>query len=651
MSRTTTLSNFPAIAVLISAAMWWAADTKAVSVDLVRDGVPSASIVVAKQPTRSAQLAAVELQYHIQKITGATLPIVADDQSPKGPRILVGESAATQSLNLRNVDFSPQEYLIKFLPETIVLMGRDKEDRGAFDYTNVTTYPNLCHEQATCYAVYDFLERHAQVRWCLPTELGVCCPTAKTLQISGDEVRRSPAMKYRMEIDSLSYPGDLCGDTVALKTPPSPLPARETHLFYLRHRLGGTPYTANHSLYGYYDRFWKEGDAEPGPAFEQFHPEYFAQGYQGKPPQMCYTNPGLVRQVIQDARDYFDGKGLKTKAPAQGDYFPVVPMDCSQFCKCDKCAERLSKKASRGDSLFSNDMASNYLFAFVNEVAREVKKTHPHKYIAALAYNYFAYPPSGVQLESNVSIQLCLQSRNIYCRKTQQNDRAILDAWANESVDRPKLLWLYYCFPSLVATQPAFLFSGNQPPFRCFPAFFAHTIVEQMGSYRKAGISGVLYQPAYIAHNQKSPLLDQLEFYVTWKLADDPTLDGNALIDEFFTRYYGSAAVPMKAFYELVERTYANPANYPKKALDRVSIIAGGDFVIGNHQSEEIAWKYLGNPERMDQLKKLMDRAVAAAETDIEKQRVALFERGIWQYMQNGRNAYLQRSREIRKRP
>lgn len=644
MSRTTITSSLSAIIVFISAAALCAADVNAVSVDLVRDGVPVASIVVAKQPTRSAQLAAVELQYHIQKITGARLPIVADDQSPKGSQILVGESAATQLLNLRNDDFSPQEYLIKFLPDAIILMGRDANDRGTLDYAEVTTFPNFFHEQGTCYAVYDFLERHAQVRWYLPTELGECCPTAKTLQVSGEEVRRSPAMKYRMASSFGTFPADLCGDTVPLENPPPHLPAREQHLFRLRHRLGGMPYSANHSLYGYYDRFWKEGDAEPGPTFEQFHPEYFAQGYQGKPPQMCYTNPDLVRQVIQDARDYFDGKGLKTGSHAQGDFFPIVPMDNSQFCKCDKCAERLLEKATRGDGHFSNDRVSNYFFAFVNEVAREVKKSHPQKYISALAYNYFVYPPTEFKLESNVSIQLCLVARNIYCRETQRNDRAILDAWTGESVDRPKLLWLYYCFPSLVATRPLFLFSGDLPPFRCFPPFFAHTIVEQMEAYRKAGISGMMYEPSYIAHNQQSVLLDQLEFYVTWKLADDPTLDGNALIDEFFTRYYGSAAAPMKAFYELVEQTYANPANYPKTFLDRVGAIYGGDIVIGNHQSEEIAWKYLGNPQRMCQLKKMMDRAVAAAETDIEKQRVALFEKGIWQYMQAGRNAYLQRS-------
>ena len=192
--------------------------------------------------------------------------------------------------------------------------------------------------------------------------------------------------------------------------------------------------------------------------------------------------------------------------------------------------------------------------------------------------------------------------------------------------------------------MPSFLFAGNQPQFRCFPPFFAHTIVQQMDAYRKAGISGLSYQPAYIAYCQRSALMDQVEFYVTWKLADDPSLDGNRLIDEFFDRYYGSAAAPMKAFYERVEKSYADPANYPPAFVKRFGTVQGGDLVIGNHQSEEIAWKYLGTETRMAELEQLINEARTAAKTDVERQRVALFDRGIWQYMQAGRKAYLQKA-------
>ena len=45
---------------------------------LTTDGKPNATIVVAENPTPSANLAALEVQYHIKKITGAVLPIKSD---------------------------------------------------------------------------------------------------------------------------------------------------------------------------------------------------------------------------------------------------------------------------------------------------------------------------------------------------------------------------------------------------------------------------------------------------------------------------------------------------------------------------------------------------------------------------------------------
>jgi hypothetical protein len=629
------------LALVLGSSASGAVDAGAAPFELVRGGASTATIVLAEHPTRSASMAAAELQYHIRRITKATLPIVDDRQTIAGNRVLVGESRATLSFGLNNDDFGHQEYLIRSLPNALILMGRDRDDRGKFDYDDAETFPNQFDEQGTCYAVYDFLERCAQVRWYLPTELGLCCPAVKTLQVSGVEVRRSPAMKYRdAGFSYCSFPADLCGDTVNGPNRPPEMSLREHRIFAMRHRLGGMPYVATHSLEGYYDRFWKDAEAEPSAAFEAFHPEYFAQGYPGKPPQMCYTNPGLIEQVVQDARNYFDGRGGKSHPSAAGDFFSVVPMDNSQFCKCQNCRERLKGAAKRGDGQFSNDLASDYLFAFVNEVARKVRKSHPRKYISTLAYNCFAYPPSAFTLECNVSVQPCLIARNIFSPEIQRNDRAILDAWAAESAERPRMLWLYYCFPSMVAAYPSLLSSGDEPQFRCFPGFFAHAIVKQMGDYRKAGIRGIFYEPAYMAHMQRSALMDQLEFYVTWKLADDPDRDGHALIEEFFDRYYGSAATPMKAFYELVEQTYADPANYPP-TFKIAAKLHDGEIVLANHQTEEAAWRHLGTEARMARLGRLMDEARTAARTEQEKQRVCLFDRGIWQYMQAGRSAWL----------
>jgi len=122
-----------------------------------------------------------------------------------------------------------------------------------------------------------------------------------------------------------------------------------------------------------------------------------------------------------------------------------------------------------------------------------------------------------------------------------------------------------------------------------------------------------------------------LELYLTFKLADDPDLDGEALIAEFFTRYYGPAAAPMKALYCAIEDAYSNPAGYPESIRTSPA---------HQHQTAQLAWGSLGTPERMEQFAKLMNQARAAAETPDEKARVALFEKGIWAYMVEGRKLH-----------
>ena len=60
-----------------------------VRITLVRNGAAVAGIAVAERPTRSAQFAAAELQYHIHKISGAKLPIVRGHKAVEGGRVLV----------------------------------------------------------------------------------------------------------------------------------------------------------------------------------------------------------------------------------------------------------------------------------------------------------------------------------------------------------------------------------------------------------------------------------------------------------------------------------------------------------------------------------------------------------------------------------
>ena len=570
------------------------------------DGKSKATVVIAKDASISARFAAQEMQYHIQKITGALLPLITDDVPMKGNRILIGESAATKALGLTNDGFKQQEYLIRFLPGTVVLMGKDKRDAPSANSSGgiqrAAELPKTFDDQGTCYAVYDFLERFCNVRWYAPTELGLVFPEMKTLKIVGKDIRRSPFFKFRQGEYMPVY-----GLLKALWNNPSP---DDVRLFARRMRLGGEPYAANHSFYGYYDRFWTKNAQNPG-VFEDERPDWFAQGYTGRPPQMCFTKQGFINQVIQDARDFFDGKGTKTGVHAEGNFFPLVPMDNSSWCKHPECQAQLDP-GERNNPQFSNGYASDYIFGFANKVAREIRKSHPDKYLATLAYSSYAYYPKHTRLESNIAVQLCLHVRNWWAPAIEQNDMRFYQSWITKEKDRPIYLWLYYCFPEEIAMN------GK---WNCFPGFFAHTIDRQFKMFAGDGIHGVLL----------NNLGEYIDNYVTLKFLDDPSQNIDLMIDEFHRLYYGAAAEPMKKLYLRIEEIFSNPVNYPDTVQKSIKHV---------HQTEELAWGSLGTEVRMAELSGLMAQAKALAKTRLEKQRVALFEQGIWNYMLEGKRKW-----------
>ncbi|NLO72701.1 MAG: DUF4838 domain-containing protein, partial [candidate division WS1 bacterium] len=447
------------------------------SLTLVHDGQPTSAIVLAGRATRAAQFAALELQEHVRLITGATLPIVTNPSEAAGVHIYVGESPGTRRMGLRNDSFGVQEYLVRFLPEALVLMGHDAEDYGEVDHSNWATFPDIFSRHATEYAVYDFLERYCDVRWFRPGNLGTEYPEMQTLTVRGGEVRRCPGFSHvnsymgipgdarifdrrtrlwmntdlqAQEAEALLYPELYAkyqgkGGEYMLKM------RRLGLLFMHRHRTGGEPFKAGHAFYGYYQRFWKDPSAtEPSPLFEVEHPDWFAQGYQGKPPQMCYTNPEFIAQVVKDARDYFDGNPPHYGAQAAGDFFGVGPMDNSSYCKCPRCQAWFDEERA-ADPLFSNGRWSDYLWNFANQVAREVRKTHPDKYITLSAYSKYALYPRRVKPEPNIGLQLALHVRNWWCPAIKQRDLEVVDQWTGDGSGRPAYVYGYWSFPAEIA--------------------------------------------------------------------------------------------------------------------------------------------------------------------------------------------------------
>jgi hypothetical protein len=293
-------------------------------------------------------------------------------------------------------------------------------------------------------------------------------------------------------------------------------------------------------------------------------------------------------------------------------------MDMAPYCKCADCQAVLRSPADAIDRGY----AGTYWYGFVNRIAKELRKTHPDKKLPILAYHNYANAPEGFVLEPNVSVTFCALGPSMWWdpARRERDRRAFDNGWALQGKEHAFQLygWLYYLGGMMGQTD------ADYPDACAFqvPAF--------MKSLHDAGMRGLFIQQA--ENDGYHFLVSQLELYLTLKLADYPTLDGKALIDEFFARYYGEAGPMMKQLYAEMEKVKFDISNYPED-------VRRGDKY--NNLSREIAYRYLVTPERAERWSKLMDSAVASV-TGVHKERVLQYKIGVWDRMMNARAKYLE---------
>lgn len=590
------------------------------ALDLVRDGRPACTIVLAEKPTPSARFAALEIRAHVLQATGADLPIRTDAEAVEGARLLVGDSAATRSLGFVGAGMPSQEYLVAFRSNAVVLLGRDWLDtpenrreegrstggerlqdlRHTIDYakavglpalaTGPVELPGLYDDQGTCLAAYDFLERHLGVRWYGPNPLNVVVPARKDLAAQGPDIRRAPGLKHRSALPAGNWP--------FLKGQWGEFDREQVVLYWRRIRQGGERWAGNHTFFPQTIQA-----AFQDPEFENRNPK-------GRGSQLCYSSPRLVEKVAGMARDFFDGRGsLVPGWKAMGDHFALVPDDNMHLCTCDRCQALLKPAEVHRSGQFASGEMSDYWFSFVNAVAREVGKTHPDRKIATLAYWAYSKPPS-FPLEPNVSVSPCLQTCYF---PVQKEVRELETRWYTEwqQAARPPLfLWVYYHHPM----EPALI-----DRWKCFPHVTVHETARRHRGFVRDGVHGI-----YECGEQ-----DQLEQYVLAKVWDDPDLDVDAVVAGFFRDAFGPAAEPMKRFYLRLEEIANDPANYPEPIYRK-----------GGIQWRKAAWETLGTGARMDELGGLIAEADRLAATPAEKQRVKQWRTALWDWMRDGRELH-----------
>ncbi len=453
---------------------------------IVKDGKAEATIVIGSNPSDAEKSAAQELQAYIWKMTSCNgqeaekLPIKTEAEAPEGTRIFVGRSNCIEEMGISFDDLGVQGFKIQAVDNGLVLCGKD--DLG------------------TEYAVYTFLERYCGVRWFWPGETGEHIPHQRTIEIGDIRDIEEPDFKLRM-LGGKSSP-----DLVWKK----------------RNKVKDSgQYGAGHS--------W--GKMAPPNKYGQKHPEYFAlvngtrerdwDGYDGQHGyQLCTTNPDVVKICVEYARKFFD-----EHPPI--DFCGVGANDGAGWCECERCQALDTGKVVNGRRVITDR-----IYTFTNQIAAELKKTHPDKYVVQFAYSDYIEPPETVKPLDNVVVQITLNCECNYAPKHKEDQWRLLREWSELTPN----IFMYEYFNHTWKLQ--------------LPRAIPKAIGEAIPFYRKCG-SSFFYAQAMNDFGGEG-----LDLYIAAKLLWDTSLNVDDIVDDYCEKAFGNAASIVKKYFNRLEELW-----------------------------------------------------------------------------------------------
>ena len=239
--------------------------------------------------------------------------------------------------------------------------------------------------------------------------------------------------------------------------------------------------------------------------------------------QYCLSNPGLQKAMTDAVLKWVESDPDPV-------YYPVHYGDTGQFCQCERCKAWYQEHGSLTDAVIW----------FNNQVAQEVAKRFPGKYVTTLAYWSTRKPPVKERPLPNHLIIFCAISE---CQARPWAHPINLKL--NVLPDLQKWIELHPLGGQGIITfeYPTTYFYLGYP----YPALYA--FAENLKTYRQLGIRGV-----YICGLTDGHLV-HLYSYVMPRLMWNPDASLHRLVDEFCRAWYGRAWRPMRDYVERVHQT------------------------------------------------------------------------------------------------
>ena len=529
---------------------------------LVENGRSQAAIVIDDHAPLSAVLAVQVLNRYLQASTGARLEvkragtIEGSTLDPDRNWVLIGDSRFLRDFGIDPSKLPYGAFVIKAEGSILAIAGRDYPQGATADEAvpeavvkqagihsvffyeqriNLDdTVEHYWNSGGTLYGVYHFLESELGIRWLWPGRTGTVIPRHDSLHVAAQQVEQAPAMELRRIRNHQSGRGYEEFHAGAFGFGPGVVPRDRRHIRYEHdewfraNRLGWQrQFRGTHAFNQWADRFWDD------------HPEYFAydhvnetrQPYNRVHAKLCKTEPGVVDQVVRDARRALDRSPHRwTESVSPGDGHS------RGNCMCDGCValdpadgppvtlESGSPRREEFDHVSLTDRHVNWW----NRIADRIKESHPDRFIASWAYGPYRHPPVHESLRDNVIIGFV--GYNWVDAYALERDRAIWQGWAEKATH--------------LMLRPNAFFAGG-----AFPLNYAREIARDMRTCYETGMLG-FDGGDLIGHWSTQGL----NYYVLARALWDPALDYDAVLQDYCESGFGPAAEQVRAYFDLLER-------------------------------------------------------------------------------------------------
>jgi hypothetical protein len=354
--------------------------------------------------------------------------------------------------------------------------------------------------RGTLYGAYDFIERVYGVRWFMPTVVGEDVVKRPTIPLPALDVAWNPAFR---SVSGFIWAGGAGANEWELR---------------MRARVGPDD-SFGHNFHAILPDTLENRRAYPR-AFAVVRGPLRSS-------QLCTEDPDVVRLSVEAARRHFERHPRST-------VFSVSPHDGGGFCEDDRCRKIDARYGVTDGSL------TDRFVHFANAVGAEVSKTHPGKQIGVLAYVTHTRPPRSARPSPEYAA-LVTHMPWSFCHA--------------HAIDDPGCPANRRFVEHLKGWTSAARHVGVYEYYGHFFAFTPWPIVRNLR--RDLPFLASLGIERFISETQQNWANQGLNFYVAAKLASDPARDADALLAEYYDRFYGPASAPMRRYWERFETAMA----------------------------------------------------------------------------------------------